>query len=414
MSEVTGTPGEPGDGQQRIDRRALSRSRQYQLAVVASIVVLLLIGLVWGSRRLFAASDSAPVAAAPPPGTFRATATQMKTFTIESVVSHAFVSAESTEGKIAIDADRATPVYSPFSGRVLRVVAGLGDVLKAGAPLVTIEASEFVQAQNDLLTADAQVKLARSNESRKHALLEAKGGSLQDWQQAQADLSAAEATADAARNRLRILGKSASEIAAIEAEHGMNPVATLKAPISGVVVDRQVGPGQYLQAGSSTPVFTIADPSNVWLTANVREADAGAVRVGQAVEVHVLAYPQRIFKASLSYVAAVIDPTTHRLPVRAVIDNRDGALKPEMFATFRILTSGSNDALGVPEIAVVFEGDAAHVWVVAADNLISYRAVHVGRNNDGLLEVLDGLAAGERIVTHGALFIDQAAAPSGT
>ena len=181
-----------------------------------------------------------------------------------------------------------------------------------------------------------------------------------------------------------------------------------------MVVDRQLGPGQYLQAGGGTPVFTIADPTSVWLLANVRESDAGLVRLGQAVEVHVLAYAKRAFKARVTYVAALVDPVTHRLPVRAVIENLDGALKPEMFANFRILTSDSSDAPAVPASAVVYEGELAHVWVLSGDGLLAYRSIRTGRDNDGLVEVLDGLKPGERIVTKGGLFIDQVAVPGST
>ncbi len=412
MSNVAGDPGQPAKGQDIIDRRAWSQSRQYGVAGIAAAVVIVALLAVWLSGRLFGKSE-APVAVAPsPPGTFRATPQQFKTFTIEEVGVHAFYSEELTEGKIAVNGDRATPLYSPYSGRVTRVIAGLGDTVRKGAPLATVEASEFVQAQNDLSTATAQVKLARINETRKHALYDAKGGSLQDWQQSQADLIAAETTVNAARNRLKILGESDPQIAALEAAHGITPVATLVAPIAGVVVDRQVGPGQYLQAGSSTPVFTIADPSTVWLLANVRESDAGLVAPGQTMEVHVPAYPQRVFTARVTYVAAVVDATTHRLPVRAEIDNHDAALKPEMFATFRILTSTASQAPAVPEPAVVYEGDVAHVWMVAGDGLLAYRAIRTGRSNDGLVEVLEGLKAGDKVVTKGGLFIDQAAVPA--
>jgi cobalt-zinc-cadmium efflux system membrane fusion protein len=135
--------------------------------------------------------------------------------------------------------------------------------------------------------------------------------------------------------------------------------------------------------------------------------------VGQSVEVRVLAYPTRVFRARVTHVAAVVDPVTHRLPVRAEIDNRDGALKPEMFANFRILTSDATESPAVPAAAVIFEGDAAHVWVAEADGLLELRAIHTGRSDDGLVEVLDGLKAGEQVVIKGGLFIDQAAA-SGT
>jgi cobalt-zinc-cadmium efflux system membrane fusion protein len=398
-------------GAESINRRAWSRERQMWVAGISTAALIAVVLAVWLGERVFGKHETT-VSAPPPPGTFRATAQQMKTLTVEPVGVHGFVSEELTEGKIAVNGDRATPLYSPYSGRVTRVIAALGDTVKKGAPLATIEATEFVQAQNDLNTAAAQLKLARINEARKHALYEAKGGSLQDWQQSQSDLAAAEAALHSVRNRLTILGQSEAEIDALESSHRITAAATIAAPISGVVVDRQVGPGQYLQAGSGTPVFTIADPSSVWLLANVREADSGLVHLGQAMEVHVPAYPKRTFKARVTYIAALVDAATHRLPVRAEIDNRDLALKPEMFANFRIRTSDASESPSIPAAAVVYEGDAAHVWVVAGERLLAYRAIRTGRSNDGLIEVLDGLKPGERIVTRGGLFIDQAASGS--
>ena len=412
MSEPPSDPRRPPKGRDSIDRRAWSKDRQWRVTGIAAAAVIAAILAIWLGGRIFGPHEGPPAPAASPPGTFRASPQQLKTLTVEVVQTHGFVSEELTEGKIAVNADRATPLFSPYSGRVTRVIAGLGDTVRQGAPLAMIEASEFVQAQNDLGTAAAQVKLARINETRKHSLYEAKGGSLQDWQQAQSDLTAATTAYAAVRNRLRILGKSEAQIAALESAQTIDPVATLSAPIAGVVVDRQLGPGQYVQAGSGTPVYTIADPSNVWLLANVRETDSGVVHLGQAVEVHVLAYPKRVFKARVTYVAAVVDPVTHRLPVRAEIDNRDGALKPEMFATFRILTGDATESPAVPEGAVVYEGAAAHVWVVAGDGLLSLRAIRTGRSNEGLVEVLDGLKPGERVVTKGGLFIDQVAVPA--
>ncbi len=414
MSEAPSDPGQPPGGQESIDRRAWSRERQVRaVGIGTAMIIIVILGLWLGAR--FLGRHAAPANEAPPPaGTFRVTAQQMKTFTVESVAVHGFASEELTDGKIAVNGDRTTPLFSPYSGRVVRVIVGPGDIVKKGAPLATVEASEFVQAQNDLATAGAQLKLARINETRKRALYEAKGGSLQDWQQAQADLTAAETAVHSVRNRLRILGKSDAEIDALEAAHTIDAVAPLTAPIAGVVVDRQVGPGLYLQAGSGTPVFTIADPSSVWLLANVREADSGSVHVGQLMELHVPAYPKRAFSGRVTYVAALVDPATRRLPVRAEIDNHDGALKPEMFANFRIITSDKSESPSIPEAAVVYEGDAAHVWLVAGEELLAYRAIRTGRHDDGLVEVLEGLKPGERIVTKGGLFIDQAAAAGST
>lgn len=408
---MSGDPDRSVSSRELINRREWPRDRQLKWAALGAAVIAGGILAAWLGGRLL--GKPAPALARPsPPGTFRATSQQLKSLTIKAVELHGFSSEEVTDGKIAVNADRATPLFSPYSGRVTRVMAKLGDTVKSGAPLAFVDASEFLQAQNDLATGAAQVKIARINESRKHALYEAKGGSLQDWQQAQADLTTAENALALSRNRLKIFGKSGPEIASLESVRSIDPTAVLQAPIAGVVVERHVGIGQYLQAGGSVPVFTIANPTSVWMLANVREADAGRVQVGQAVEVHVLAYPARVFRARVTYVSASVDALTHRLPVRAVIENLDGALKPEMSATFRILTSAASISPAVPESAVVYEGDLAHVWVLSATDLLAYRAVHTGRSSDGLVEVLDGLKAGENVVTQGSLFIDQAAVPA--
>jgi membrane fusion protein, heavy metal efflux system len=283
--------------------------------------------------------------------------------------------------------------------------------VKKGAPLLRIEASEYVQAQSDLLNAAATLKLARASEERRHAAFESKGGSLQDWQQAQADLAAAETGFASARNRLRIFGKTDAEIAAIENARKPESTTEVLAPISGVITDRQVGPGEYIQAGSSTPVFTIGDLSTVWLVADVREADAPLVERGQTVEVRVLALPGQVFKAKLTAVGAQVDPVTRRVPVRATIANPDGKLKPQMFASFSIITSGESQAAAIPDEAVVREGDQARVWVVQPDHTLTLRIIRTGRINGGMVEVLDGLKPGEKVVTRGSLFIDRAAQP---
>jgi cobalt-zinc-cadmium efflux system membrane fusion protein len=392
--------------------RRLAWSTQRQLAVlgIAALGLVAIAALFYLIAHV--GRSTAAEAPPPPPGTFIPTAQQLKTLTIEPVAMHPFVSEERTEGKIAVNAERETPVYSPYSGRVTRVIANLGDVVTQGQPLAIIEASEFSQAQNDLRNALAQVKLARISEARKHALYDIKGGSLADWQQAQADLAAAEANFGSVRGRLRIFGYTEAQIDQLLTAQSFDPTAKVLAPITGIIVDRQVGPGQFAQSGASTPVFTIADLSTVWLVANVRETDAARVHKGQTVEVRVLAYADREFTAKVVYVAPIIDPNTHRLTVRAVIDNPDGALKPEMFAQFRILTSSDSQSPGVPQSAVVYEGDAAHVWVVRPNNEIVIRPIRVGRTNDGFVEVLEGLRPGERVVTQGSLFIDRAAAAS--
>jgi cobalt-zinc-cadmium efflux system membrane fusion protein len=391
--------------------RSLPRARQARIAGLIGIVLVGILILVWGSSRLFGRTPDTAPAAPPAPGTIKLSAAQMATVKVEPVTRADFRAEDSTDGKIALNGDRTTPVYSPYSGKVTRVLAAPGDTVAEGARLFGVEASEFVQAHDDLLNASAQLQLATATEQRRHALFEAKGGSLQDWQQSQADLAAAQNAMTAVRNRLRILGKSDADIDELEHLKHIDAVTYVRAPIAGVVTDRQVGPGQYIQAGAANPVYTVSDVRSVWLVANVREADAPLVHRGQPVDVQVLALPERVFHARLTYVAPTLDPSTRRLLVRAEIDNPDRVLKPEMFANFVIATGSEAPGIGVPESAIVREGTESRVWVETAPDTLALREIETGRRNRGLVEVTSGLTASDRVVTSGSLFIDRAARP---
>jgi cobalt-zinc-cadmium efflux system membrane fusion protein len=399
---------------------------QLVIVLILALIVGVMLGWGWlGGHVLAGASEGkgGDTKSVVPSGAFRPTPAQLAGFKLTVVATMVFRAEQLTDGKIAINGDRTTPVFSPYSGRITKVMANLGDDVKQGAPLLAIEASEFAQGQSDLLaassalnTARSQFNLAQTNEKRKHDLYDAKAGSLQDWLQSQADLvtaqnslRAAETALGLVRNRLRILGKSEAEIGALENAKTMDPVAVVVAPISGTVIDRQVGLGQYVQSNAATPVYSIGDLSTVWLIANVREVDASRMRRGAPVEVHILALPERVFRARLTYVAPSVDPNTHRLPVRAEIQNQDGVLKPEMFASFSISTGRESEAPSVPERAIVYEGDTARVWVAQDDGTLAVRPIRAGRVRNGMVEVVAGLAPGEKVVTSGSLFIDRAA-----
>jgi cobalt-zinc-cadmium efflux system membrane fusion protein len=365
-------------------------------------------------------------------GVFRPTDAQWAGLTIEEVQRRPFRSDLVTDGKIAVDDNHSTPVFSPYSGRITRIVAEPGDPIARGQLLFALEATDMVQAQNDFITAVAGVETARSqlklteiNEKRQHELYDAKAVPLKDWQQAQADLIAAqdnmrtaEIAVEAVRNRLRILSKTEEEITAFEKTGKINPETPIYAPIAGTVVQRKVGPGQFITSGASDPsgdpVFVIGDLSTVWLIANVRETDALKVHVGQAVQFKVLADPARTFAAKLNYAATAMDPNTRRLLVRATVDNPDRLLKPEMFARVSVFIGDEQQSAAVPREAIVYEGDTARVWVANADKSLESRRIQPGLINGNDVQVLDGLAPGEKIVTKGSIFIDRAATSSGT
>ncbi len=411
--------------------RGLPKSVQFIAVVIAAGA--LLVGVL--GKSLLSSSEQAAPKAQPVTEqsftvpTFTPTPDQWAAFAITEVKPRSFEAARRTDGQIAIDDDLNTPVFSPYTGRVTRVIAKPGDVVKAGQPLFAIQASEFVQAQNDLIaavatlrTARAQLRMAQTSEKRAHDLFNAQGGSLKDWQQSQVDLATAQGGLDSAnialgavRGRLRILGKTDAEIAVMEEhpEHAsVIPEVEVGAPIGGTVIQRQIGVGQNIvsaSSGGANPVYTIGDLSKVWLIANVREAETGQIHLGDQVSVRVLAFPDRDFTARISYVAPSIDTNTRRLPVRAEIDNHDFALKPQMFGSFTILTGAPTVSPAVPERGVVYEGQKAHVWVAnQADKTLEMRQVRTGNVSNGQVEIIEGLKPGEHVVTTGAVFIDRA------
>ena len=397
--------------------------RALTLVVVGAVAAL---ALAISSKARFSAEPEKPNGKrsnASASRTFTPTPTQWAAFRIEPVVSREFRAELVTDGKISVDEERATPIFSPYSGRVTRLLVKPGDAVQRGERLFTLEVADVVQAQNDFIAtatglnkARSQLDLARINEKRQRDLYEGKATPLKELQQAQAaliaaqnDLRSAEVAFEAARNRLRILGKTDAEIAAFLEKGQISAETPIYAPIDGTVVQRKVGPGQYVSSGASEPVYVIGDLSTVWLIAFVRETDTPKLRPGQAVDFTVLAYPGRVFKTKVSYVAATVDSSVRRILVRASVDNTDNLLKPEMFATVTILTGDGTTSPAVPREAIIYEGEDARVWVAREDKSVELRMIKTGLVNRDMVQVLEGLAPGERVITKGTLFIDRAA-----
>ena len=344
----------------------------------------------------------------------------------QPVTERAFRAEYVTEGKIAIDEDRSTPVFSPYTGRLTKLLVRPGDSVVKGQPLFVIEAADTVQAQNDYIAAmtgmnkaQSALDLAQIQDKRAKDLFEGKAVPLKDYQQSQAtliqtqnDLRSSQTALEASQNKLRILGFSDDTIASLQQKGRLNPETTVSAPIAGTVVQRKAGPGQFVSTGASDPVYVIGDLSTVWLVAFVRETDAANVAVGQDVNFSVMALPGKSLSARINYVATAIDPATRRLLVRATIDNKDGRLKPEMFANVTLYSPSDHPAVGVPKQALIYEGDQVRVWVAHSDKSIELRQIKPGLTNGDLVEVLGNLKPGEQIVTKGSLFIDRAASGS--
>jgi membrane fusion protein, heavy metal efflux system len=403
----------------------MTKFRWRMLSAGLALAVIVALG-IYGTRETPAKRvDTSPVRVEDHTR-YTPTPVEWASLSVAQVAERRFRTEHVTEGKIAVDDDRATPVFSPYAGRIIKLLARPGDEVVQGQPLFVVEAADNVQAQNDFIAAltalnkaRSQLELAQIQDRRAQDLFAGKAIPLKDVQQAQAglvsaqnDLQSSQVGLEAVRNRLRMLGLNDDAIAAFQDKGHISADTVISAPISGTIVQRKAGPGQYVMAGSSDPVFLIGDLSTVWLTAFVRETEAADIEVGQDVTFAVLAYPGRLFKARTNYVATSIDPVTRRLLVRATIDNAGHFLKPEMFASVTLYSGGDRVAAAVPKSALIHEGDRVRVWVVNGDNSIALREIETGLSNGDVVEARRNLAVGEKIVTRGSLFIDRVASGS--
>src|SRR3954469_11671236 len=354
------------------------------------------------------------------PDFLRVVPDQMHQLEIVKVGSYAFRAQTSAIGQIGYNEDASTVVLTPFSGRVTRLIAKLGEQVKKGDPLLEIDSPEQLIPQNDFIAALAAKRKAGSQhnlaviaEKRVRNLHEGKAAPSKDLQAAEAqlasaehDLRSADTTFEAARIRLRILGRTEEEISKLEQDSMLTRVTVITAPIGGTVVARKVGPGQYVKADSNDALYTIADLSTMWLKAQIFEQDIAQIRIGQEIEARVSAVPGRTFKARIDAINSASDLTTRRIVVRSEIENADGLLRAEMFAMFKISIGDASSAPAVPTDAVIREGDIATVWVESEPMLFKRRVVDIGIQQDGLTQIRSGLDAGELVVAQGAIFVD--------
>jgi cobalt-zinc-cadmium efflux system membrane fusion protein len=401
----------------KMDRRA-----QLRLLAIAALIIVLLFVVVAVMRAATKPAESVTPTA--PPGSFAPTKDQLAAMKLQTVRDGTVTGGIQATGTIAVNGDSSTPVLLPFSGQVAAVFVQAGQKVTRGQPLLRIASPDFVEARDQFVTASAQrataaaqVRIAQDTATRQAAIYQTAGGALKDYRQAQSDLVTAQSalrSADAAlaatRDKLSLLGKGATEIRGLQAGgNAISAQTVYRAPVSGVVASRDVAPGQYVTAGGDKPIMTIADASRVWLIAQLAEGDAASVHVGDHARVTTPAYPGRVFDAVIDNVGAALDPATHRLPVRATVRNDDGALKPQMFASFTIeKRSGAATGIYVPSDAVIHEGDKAVVWIAGAKGYLYARPVQVADSTDGVDHIVAGLRAGDRIVTSGALFVNEA------
>jgi cobalt-zinc-cadmium efflux system membrane fusion protein len=309
-------------------------------------------------------------------------------------------------GTIGFNENMLVQVFSQYPGKILKALYNVGDDVKKGDVLFTIDSPDLLQAESTLLASAGVLELQKRILARATGLLRAGGSAQKDIDQATSDQQTAEGNFKAAMNSVRIFGKSDAEIEQIFHDRKVDSTLVVPSPIDGRVVTRNAAPGFLTQPGTAPAPFSVADISTMWMIANVIETDAPAYKVGQPVEVRVPAYPDKVFKGHVTTVGSIIDPNTHRQLVRSEIEDPEHLLRSGMYASFIIRVGGPLRSLAVPADGVVREGDGTiTVWVTKDSRHFIKRTVSIGARQNGWVQILDGLQPGETVVTDGAVFL---------
>jgi membrane fusion protein, heavy metal efflux system len=376
--------------------------RSFAPATLAVAATLVCAGLIAGCSSPAAQADTTNASA---PSAFRVTDAQRARLQIVTLADTAFRPTLEVTGTVAFNGDRSTQVLSPISGPVTRLLVNTGSMVKAGAPLAAVTSPDYAAAVADYRKAEDASRNADRILKLDEQLYQNDALARTDLDQARTDASSAAADVDAAIQQLRSLGIADSAIALIRTDAQTGPLeGMIRAPIPGVVVEKLITPGQLLQAGS-TPTFTVADLSTMWVMASVYSNDLSLVHEGQPVSVYTDASPKP-FAGRVDYVAALVDPGTKATTVRVVADNSAQLLKKDMFVRVDIHSTTVRHGVVIPSSALLRDSDnLPFVFIADSDGTFSRRHITYGyRVGDGY-QVTSGLAAGDKVVADGALFI---------
>jgi len=312
---------------------------------------------------------------------------------------HTISTAVEATGTLSPCPDLVARVGPVISGRVSEVLARLGDRVSAGQPLAKLVSVEIGDAVSTYYKAVAELELARINFERYERLISRDIGARKDLLTAEADFKIAEAGCNAAEKTLHAFGFTEADVEQIEATHQINAELLLRSPIDGTVVERNATVGE--RVGDDSTLFTVMDLGRMFVDAQVFERDVAGLQRGQRIEVSVNALPGRTFDGELIHVSQRIDPETRTLAVRTALANPDGTLKVGMYATVRIFTGTDEPVLCVPAAAVIEDGGESWVFVPDGDGY-SLVPVSTGAGDGELVQITAGLDEGQAVVTTGS------------
>jgi cobalt-zinc-cadmium efflux system membrane fusion protein len=357
------------------------------------------------------ANADAPSAIAQNPDTVDLSDTQLASVRVEPVEERAFPIEKEAVGSIDFNEELSVQVFTPYQGRIIALFGSVGDDVKKGQTLFTIDSPDLLQAESTLIAAAGVLELNTKNLERLRNLYTTRAVSQHDVEQAASDQQTAEGNLRAARDAVRLFGKTDADIDQIIAQRSADSTLVVPSPIAGRITARNAAPGLYVQPGNAPAPYTAADIDTMWMLANVAEDDSPAFRVGQQVQVSIDAFPGRVFDGRIATIGATVDPSTRRVLVRSEVKDPQHQLRSGMFANFVISVGDPARSAAVPVDGVVREGDGTMtVWVTADRRRFTMRPVKIGEQRQGFRQIIEGLQAGELIATEGALFLSNALA----
>ena len=344
----------------------------------------------------------------PPPGQVWLTLEEVKASGVQvAAVSEQVVSdTVLTTGIVTLDDLRTGHVFTPVTGRVTKIQAELGQRVKKGAPLATLESPDIGSAVSDSHKAEADLIAAQHDYRRKKDLYQQKAASAADVETAEDNYRTAKAELERSRQKQLLLRAGSLDV--------VTQTYTLTSPVDGEVLFRSINPGIEVQGqysgGSSPELFTIGEIDRVWVLGDLYEIDLPRVRVGSHAIVKVIAYPDKAFEGTVDWVSGGLDPTTRTAKVRCTFDNPDKLLRPAMYATVGVAVEGRR-ALAIPRDALLRLGEYKVVFVKLADDNGHARferlPVETEEGDGPWLEVTHGLEVGQEIVVRGAAVLSQ-------
>jgi len=304
-------------------------------------------------------------------------------------------------GKIQINEDQTARVLAPLPGQVVDLRPRVGDMVSRDELLFSIRSREVAGLVTDLLQAQREHDLAEKTYNMTKDLFEHQAAARISLQQAEGDLAKAKSSEARAEEALRVYGLDPKRVTETT---GIQSVVPVRSPLEGIVMERAVTPGQFVQA-DNTPLLSIVDLSTVWVLLDIFERDLHAVHVGQRVIVTANAYPDRRFTARVDHITERVDPDTRTLKVRLLVSNPGYLLKPEMFITASLVLSESEPGITLPAKALFPEGDQSYAFVAVDDRHFERRAITATADGEGRLRVTAGIQPGDRVVADGALLV---------